>query len=313
MVTAQSKLVRNTPDTGMLNWKVIAFYVGIPLCIGLYGAINNWEIQQSIGYSGTLIFYLSHSLVPWWITSLCTFGLMQLLQRWKPRPIALMIGGAFAGCLVTTPYTNWITHGFESTWPMQAFAGVLTHTFSAEFFIFYLRVVAIWIAVNLIFDRYIGLPRYRYEHENSLAAIQPATRIISSSNSAADPSLIRSVQPAFLARLPEAITIDQVLAVSAEQHYIRVFTAAKEHMILYRFSDAIREMDADLGMQVHRSWWIARSAIATMTQGTKKFHVQLSNGESVPVSTPYQGMLKELARKVSIPIRPAAAKTTHHS
>jgi hypothetical protein len=37
--------------------------------------------------------------------------------------------------------------------------------------------------------------------------------------------------------------------------------------------------------------------------------VLLKNRNEVPVSAPYQGMLKELARNANIPIKPAAQKS----
>ncbi len=300
MIAAEDHLVTRKNAAGVLSWKLIAFYIGIPLSIAVYGAINNWEIQQTIGYGGTLAFYLSHSFVPWWITSISTYGSMHLLKRWQPAPIMLMVIGALLGCLLTIPYTNWITQAFEQFWPTQSFDGFTTHVFSTDFFIFYARVVAIWIAVNLIFDRYVGLPRYRYQLPE-----QPPSES-HDSLAASSPGIIQ--QPAFLARLPEATTIDQVLAISAEQHYIRVYTKTKDHMILYRFSDAVREIDGKLGMQVHRSWWISRTAINSIRQSAKKFFVHLDNEIDVPVSTPYQGMLKEFARSAQIPIRPAPLK-----
>ncbi len=48
----------------------------------------------------------------------------------------------------------------------------------------------------------------------------------------------------------------QINHIEAQEHYIRVATSSERRMVLYRFSDAIREMPDTLGLQVHRSHWV---------------------------------------------------------
>ena len=55
------------PQAGR-NLRLIAFYVGVPLLIGAYGALNNWELLESAGYPLTLAFYAAHAFPPWWMT-----------------------------------------------------------------------------------------------------------------------------------------------------------------------------------------------------------------------------------------------------
>ena len=74
-------------------------------------------------------------------------------------------------------------------------------------------------------------------------------------------------------------------------------------MILYRFSDAVRELDDMLGQQVHRSYWVNTSAIESVHAKAKDFQIRISSGADIPVSTPYQGMIRELARSARIALR----------
>jgi hypothetical protein len=288
-----------------INWRVIAFYVGVPLFVAIYGGLNNWEIQQAAGYAVAIGFYLSHSFIPWWITGLCNSGLMRILARWKPPPIFIMIPGSIMGCFLVLPYTHWITGIFERVWPTTtaSLSGIPGHTWSGDFVEYLIRATVIWVAVNFIFDRFIGLPRYRYSIPRGYENIGAGSK----STPSAGPD---DKQPAFITRLPVHISVSEILAIKAEQHYIRVFTSEREYMVLYRFSDAVSQLDIDLGLQVHRSWWIARSAIQSMRQSAKKFFVVLNNGEEVPVSTPYQGLLKEMAKFSGIPVKPQPQNTS---
>lgn len=77
-----------------------------------------------------------------------------------------------------------------------------------------------------------------------------------------------------------------VLALSAEDHYLRVHTAAGDRLIHYRFSQAAREL-GEAGVQVHRSWWVAREAVRAVERDGERLVLVLDRGLRVPVSRTY--------------------------
>ena len=83
-----------------------------------------------------------------------------------------------------------------------------------------------------------------------------------------------------------------IFALSAEDHYLRVHTSAGETLILTRLYDAIRELDGIEGSQVHRSWWVAKDAVADIARGDGKVDLVLKSGLRAPVSRRYQKALK---------------------
>jgi hypothetical protein len=279
-----------------LNWRRLAYYVGVPLVFAIYASLNNWEMLNIGGVQASLLFYLAHSLLPWLTTCSITTVLMRVLARWKPPWALLLILGHTLACLIVVPYSSWLATIYEARWPELHITGasgvVLTDTLWM-----YLRAGIIWFGVNFIFDRFLGLPLYRYEIPRGYGSQEKPT----SGNS-------RQVgwgkhTPGFIERLPAALDPEEVLAIKAEQHYIRVFSPDKEYMVLYRFSDAIRELDESLGSQVHRSYWVNRTAIQSVHARAKDFHVRIGAATDIPVSTPYQGMIRELARSARLPLR----------
>jgi len=70
--------------------------------------------------------------------------------------------------------------------------------------------------------------------------------------------------------------------------------------VLYRFSDAINEISPQLGQRVHRSYWVNTNAITSVHAKAKDFFILMSNEEQIPVSGPYQGMIRELARTAGL-------------
>lgn len=94
----------------------------------------------------------------------------------------------------------------------------------------------------------------------------------------------------FLDRIRPDLGTD-LLALEMEDHYLRVHTAAGSDLILCRFGDALKELQRFDGLQIHRSWWIARSAIATTERDGQKMSVTLTNGLVAPVSRTFQKAL----------------------
>jgi hypothetical protein len=88
----------------------------------------------------------------------------------------------------------------------------------------------------------------------------------------------------FRDRLPPHLQEATLYAVQSEDHYLRVHTDRGEAMILHRLSDAITELSAIEGRQVHRSWWVAKAAIQSVRKADSKIEFILTNDLTVPVS-----------------------------
>jgi hypothetical protein len=75
-----------------------------------------------------------------------------------------------------------------------------------------------------------------------------------------------------------------LLALSVEDHYVRVHTTRGTHLVLLRLSDAIRETGTVPGLRVHRSHWVARDAVASARREGDRAILTLRDGREVPVS-----------------------------
>lgn len=103
-----------------------------------------------------------------------------------------------------------------------------------------------------------------------------------------------SAEPAkFLERLPLKLRGAEIWAVEAEDHYLRLHTSKGQDLILMRLSDAIAELEGIEGAQAHRSWWVARDAIAGAERGDGRATLTLKDGAQVPVSRTYARLLRE--------------------
>ena len=89
----------------------------------------------------------------------------------------------------------------------------------------------------------------------------------------------------FLDRLPGNLGRD-VIYLNVSGHYVNAVTAEGSGVILMRFADAVAEL-GDLGMQVHRSYWVARRHITGIFRRDERTMVRITGGHELPVSRTY--------------------------
>jgi hypothetical protein len=89
--------------------------------------------------------------------------------------------------------------------------------------------------------------------------------------------------PALLSRLPLEKR-GALLAISAEDHYITVITTKGREMLRMRLADAITEGAPVMGLQIHRSHWVALSAVVKVTRAGDAAEVTLTNGDTLPIA-----------------------------
>jgi hypothetical protein len=87
----------------------------------------------------------------------------------------------------------------------------------------------------------------------------------------------------FVSRLPAALRRD-ILALEAEDHYVRVHTLHGSALILMRLADAAALIDPRLGLRVHRSWWVAKDGVRALERTPGRAIARLVDGTAVPIS-----------------------------
>lgn len=79
--------------------------------------------------------------------------------------------------------------------------------------------------------------------------------------------------------------LTDIAAISSNQHYLRIDLCNGEHTIVRaRISDVIEKIAPDMGLQPHRSWWVAKHASpALLSEGRKRWLVT-DYGHKIPVA-----------------------------
>jgi hypothetical protein len=247
----------------------LLFFLGIPAAIGFFlgwmgaGEASQWPRTAAINVWVVL------SIGGWFAAHMGTSLFARLLgPRGWPLTAVLALGVITSG-MIAVPFNYLVGELFSqvgfATKGLEALA-----TYSPERALDALvGPLLLWTVVNLIIARVREQPHYGYPWKKEVpeAPLEAAP--------------VQLASPKFLTRVRPAVRGD-VLALQAELHYVRVFTARGEDLILYRFSDAVEEM-GEAGLQVHRSWWISREAAIGGGRSPRPY-LLLSNGTQVPVS-----------------------------
>ena len=96
----------------------------------------------------------------------------------------------------------------------------------------------------------------------------------------------------FLDRLPAKLGQD-VVYLSVSGHYVNAVTSQGSGVILMRFADAVAEL-GDMGMQVHRSYWVAHDHITAVYRRDERTFVRVTGGHEVPVSRSHLSAVRAL-------------------
>lgn len=229
---------------------------------------------------------LGTSEAPFWPRLLYWFLLMEAgaligigastgVDRWGRLKRLPVLEGALIAFVIALPLTLVVTGA------SALFFGVRLHGARAILTMFGLvfMVSAIIVAINYLMHREPGAAPVP-------AAPVPAAPV------PADPGA--EARARFAERLPLPQRGLALLALEAEDHYLRVhLDGGQSALILMRLSDAIAELAALPGARTHRSWWVAKAAVARVAKADGRATLTLTSGVEAPVSRTFYRALGE--------------------
>lgn len=183
------------------------------------------------------------------------------------------------GCLVATVPMTLVV------WLVSALPPPLEMPSLEDWLATYGYVLAIGAVVTMVFYLVQSKPT---ASEAGPAAAAPTSQ---PQTAAAPEPTARSPRPSLLDRLPPRLGNDLV-ALEMEDHYLRVHTRLGSDLILLRMRDALSELDGLDGAQVHRSWWVARSAVERVERDGRNVLLVLSGELHAPVARSQVPVLK---------------------
>lgn len=230
-------------------------------------------VLTALGPFGTWEMSLSHRLLDWALFAIGGYvcfrpviagGDALASQTALPRWVAIVI----ACLLASLPTTLIVSLVFAGRRWQEVSAGDLAALYPQV-----LIVGGTVTLVQLLVRR--RAPIIQHQVLNS-AEVKPASDPI-------NPEEARLNSANFLDQLPLHLGRD-LLCIENEDHYIRVHTTVGNALILMRLRDAVAQLSKTDGAQVHRTWWVAKSAVAGVVRHDRRILLRLVDGREVPVS-----------------------------
>lgn len=78
-----------------------------------------------------------------------------------------------------------------------------------------------------------------------------------------------------------------LISLSVQDHYVEAVTTAGSTLLLMRLSDAMAETGGVVGLQVHRSHWVAVPQVTASKRNGDKAVLTMQGGRDIPVSRTY--------------------------
>ena len=201
-------------------------------------------------------------------------GITELVERWGRLSTLPWIKIPLIGVLIALPLTMIVMGAGAMFFGTQA-AGVFR--FGYNFGVTALISIAITTLGHMIDGGKAGAPQ---AIATTPAQPEPKPKPEPDPEPAPLPDSNR-----FAARLPLSFQHQPVIALQAEDHYLRVhFKGGQSTMILMRLSDAIAELPTESGTQTHRSWWVAKQAVRNVTKSDGRATLMIEGGVEAPVS-----------------------------
>ncbi len=272
------------PLMGCRLWRI--FWLGLPIFLGLLLGWSQAGSAKQLGRLDGLLFVITGVLPSWWLYGLLGTALKRLLPR-LPYPALLVSAPVVASFLLKPLYVG-----------RKALFGLPRTDVSYPQFAEPLATVLPFLQGNIL--GIISFPllglffflMFRFDVFCWYGAATAQRQAIEAANTMGNPAPALAPTGVF-GRLPARLGREVQLLVAAE-HYLRVVTPLGEAMVLYRLGDAIRDMEAAgiVGVQVHRTYWIATAAIAAQHREGSRLSLETRGGQLVPVSRSYKQALK---------------------
>jgi hypothetical protein len=245
-------------------------------------------------YSSHIFTRIAYWMVLFWVGSLMLWpsvvAALRIGPRWGFPPMFSGIAIIVIACI---PLSALGAAGTYLLWPVRA-AGMQTLEWYGLTIVVALPAMAalVWLELGRI--GIIGAQRSvpAAGGPGAPATIDPAT--VESAGGSATP-------------LPEHL-LGCALCLQMEDHHVRIHMHGRSHLHFAVMRDVVAALDEDRGLQVHRSWWVARDGVEGWYRDGRSVGLILSNGLHVPVARNRIAVLRERGWLAAEP-RPALAES----
>lgn len=184
---------------------------------------------------------------------------------------ALLLASALIGAIPLTFQVRWLVETIVS--PQQGLPAP---------WVTYLNICVINIVFSLI--QYLMIERW-------------PLLLVSGYDNETEPESAATTSDAFppyvgmLRRRPDGLN-GNIRYLHMEDHYLRVETNEGSGLALHRMSDAVEDLSASDGMQVHKSWWVSHECVKEIRNQSRSKIIVMHDGTEIPVGRTFEKAMR---------------------
>jgi LytTr DNA-binding domain len=246
----------------------------IGLVLGLFGPFGTYEMETAPRLAYWMVFGVAGYAI---------FRPLIIVSEWVSDALSIspLIGMALALVLAALP--------------MTVLVALLLARFDFQAVLQWDGLGLLYFQVWLIGFLINGFFQLIFRERSTPIIVQPPSPV----STPPAPVLQEPSVPTLSDRLPPGF--GPLLALKGEDHYVRAIGTHRQELLLIRLRDAMAELGSTDGVQVHRSWWVARGAIASSIRQGRALTLMLSNGIEVPVARDKAAQIKEMGWLKNLP------------
>lgn len=250
-------------------------YVGVGALLTLVLLLLEPSSAQGITGFASVLFWALHVAIILPILYAAQEGLGRLSLFDRLPPITLTVIAAILGAAVFTPFAIGLDALFSAPNDSED-TGSIWSRLAGEYASFVSPIALVWVLLNARALSQLSVARLSEEEPDQ-----------------SEPDVeMTEDEREFWSRMPVSLGKD-IVAVSAELHYLRVHTPKGDTLILFGFGRSLEVLQRFAGLQIHRSHWVAIDHVAELEREGANLTCRLDNGLVLPVSRKNAKPLKE--------------------
>ena len=268
----------------------LLFFIGIPVSLGVIFSLVGTRLTYGMPYLDALVYMILHMFIAWWSVNLGAAIVKLSFRSWRPPAIVVCLMGVFIALIPAAFMFQLIGDYYASLYPVFAANryDTVQPNWDLAYLVHFIRysspVLPTFLAGVFGYRAMTGVDWFGYPNPEGETATErteplqeePVAKLIEGS-----------------ALPPDALLI----AIKAEQHYIRIWSNQGKDFVRYRFRDLGEQLRNCKGTQVHRSWWINPDFVLSHSNAGRKLELLMDDGLKVPVSQSYKHAVLTLLDK----------------
>ncbi|MCP4002512.1 MAG: LytTR family transcriptional regulator [Gammaproteobacteria bacterium] len=274
----------------------LLFFLGIPVAVAFIFSLVETKLTNGMPYLDNLLCINILMLTAWLPVCLSTYIIKFSFRDWRPPLIAVCLLGLFTALMPTAFLFQKLGNLYAQIYPIYAInrADDISPNWGLDYLLHFIRysipILPTFLAGVYGYRAVMGIDWFGYESPHQYIANKNTTMM--------QPDEQKTIQAtANLIAGSKLADNAKILAIRADQHYIKIWSDQGTDLVRLRFQDLTQALKDCNGIQVHRSWWVNLDQVNAYKQDGRKLEVIMNDNLIIPVSLSYKNAVLNVLDK----------------